>query len=314
MRIALDVMGGDHHPEAPVQGALSARRRLPASVTLVLVGEEEKLRQHVANAGGTPEDFEYLHATDVISMKESGSKAAVGKPESTIVKGMQAAAAGELDAFVSAGNTGAMLVSAVVHLGLYEGLVRPTVGALYPHHGRFSFICDVGANLGAKADALVQFGELGSIFMETLFGVQNPSVALLNVGEEPSKGTEAVQQAYAKYEENPRVNFLGNAEGWELAEGKADVFVCDGFVGNIILKYSEGLYPIFKNKLPQDEEVEAMNFEQIGGLPFLGVKGTVIVGHGRSGALAYENMLVRAEEIVRNQLNVRIQELLAKQA
>lgn len=302
MRIGIDIMGGDRYPEAPIGGVKSVLSLLPADAELVLIGQQDVIESELKKQGVPPGNYRIHHAPDVVQMDEHPARAIQSKPNSSIVQGLGLLKAGQLDAFLSMGNTGAMTAGAVMLLGLLPGLARPTIGAFYPKAGQYSLLCDVGLNIDCKAEQLVQFGLLGSVFMERVMGVQNPRVALLNVGEERTKGNQAVQQAYALMEATDQINFIGNAEGRDLQEGLADVYVCDGFTGNILLKFAESLYHFMAEKLPEDEDVEALNFEAIGGLPLLGVKGVVMVGHGISGPRAYHNMVLRAIEVVHGQL------------
>lgn len=297
MRIALDVMGGDFMPQAPIEGALRACRKLPGSVRIVLVGDEQVIRDELARQGGDASAFDIVHAAEVVLMSEHPAMAIKGKPNSSINIGIGLVRKGLVDAFISAGNTGAMTVASVLGLGLIEGVSRPTLGAMYPCDGKLSFLSDVGANVDCKPEHLVHFALLGSIFMEEVMKVTNPRVRLLNVGEEKSKGNQAVQEAYKLLEATPGIQFLGNAEGRDFNAFAADVYICDGFVGNILLKYMESLYSVFKPKLPSDSELDAFNFEHFGALPILGVKGNSLVGHGISSGYAFENMIYRAREV-----------------
>lgn len=306
LRIGLDVMGGDEFPVAQIAGALAARPLLKPDTVPVLFGDQKRIEDEFKRVGASMEGFDVVHASDYIAMSDHPTRAFLQKPDSTIGAGVREIKAGALNAFVSAGNTGAMLVASVVGLGVFDGLHRPTVGALYPLEDRFSLLCDVGTNVDCKPEYLAQFGLLGSVFMETMFGYRNPRVALLNVGEEKSKGNQAAQQAYALMSQDPKINFVGNAEGHDMVRGVADVYICDGFVGNILLKFAESFYPFLKARLPSDVAVESFNFEAIGGLPILGVNGYMIVGHGRSGPEAYKNMLLRAESVAASGLAEKV--------
>lgn len=311
MRIGLDVMGGDFVPHAPIGGVGKVLPGLAADVTLVLIGDEQVVRAEMARHGlSEGPQLQVVHAATAIGMDEHAAQAVKSKGDSSIGVGLQLMKEGQLDAFISAGNTGAMMVGSVIRLGLIEGVSRPTVGALYPYRGQFKMIVDVGANTDCKPEQLVQFGVLGSIFMQAVFGIERPRVALLNIGEEETKGNQVAQQAYQLMKAQEQVNFVGNAEGRDLNRDHADVYVCDGFTGNILLKFGESFYDVLKDKIQNDNDVENLNFERIGGLPFLGVKGTVIVGHGISGEMAFENMVRQAEHIVRSNLNQRIAQTL----
>jgi glycerol-3-phosphate acyltransferase PlsX len=242
-------------------------------------------------------------------MDENPARAVVQKSDSTINVGIQALKEGQIDAFISAGNTGAVVAASVLKLGNLPGVSRPTLGAFYPYgDNHYSLICDVGANVDCKPEHLVQFALLGTVYMRAVMGIPNPRVALLNIGEEPSKGNLLAQQAYALLQENPYINFVGNAEGRVLPKGFADVYVTDGFVGNILLKFGESLYELLREKVPPNPVLERLNYENIGGLPFLGTRGNIIIGHGISSPKAFRNMIFRALAIAKVNLSERIAE------
>jgi glycerol-3-phosphate acyltransferase PlsX len=306
-------MGGDFVPHAPVEGVASVLAHLPADVRLVLIGDEPVLRAELARLKIDPEKVDVVHAPSVIGMHEHAAKAFTAKPDSSIAVGIGMTKKGLLHAFISAGNTGAMMVGSVIALGTIEGVLRPTIGAFYPSNGSYALIADVGANTDCKPEVLVQFGQIGAVFMKEVMGIENPRVALLNIGEEPSKGNQIAQAAHQLFlQQQDRINFVGNAEGRDMNRGVADVYVCDGFTGNILLKFAESFYDYMKEKLPNDHEIETFNFERVGGLPILGVKGIVVVGHGISSPLAFHNMILRTGEIVRTQLPDKIARALAE--
>ncbi|MDX2061487.1 MAG: phosphate--acyl-ACP acyltransferase [Bacteroidia bacterium] len=307
MRLGIDVMGGDLYPHAPIAGVKRVQPDLGTEVEIVLVGQEEVIKAELEQQGLASFNYPIVHAAEVVGMSEHPAKAIQGKPNSSISVGLDLVKSGQLDGFISMGNTGAMTAGAVLKLGLMPGLARPTIGAFYPKSGQYSLIADVGLNTDCKPEQLQQFALLGSVFMQTVMHVERPRVALLNVGEEKSKGNQAAQQAYALLEADPRIHFIGNAEGRDLEAGKADVYICDGFTGNILLKFAESLYHFMHQKLPNDPDVEALNFEAIGGLPLLGVGGVVMVGHGISGPEAYRNVILRAAEVVRTGLIGQLQ-------
>jgi len=310
MRIGIDTMGGDFIPQNPLEGVALALPNLPADVEIVLVGDPQRL-QAEAPRYGVPlnEQVQVLAATQVIGMDENPSRAVVQKSDSTINVGIQALKEGQLDAFVSAGNTGAVVAASVLKLGNLPGVSRPTLGAFYPYgDNQYSLICDVGANVDCKPEHLVQFALIGTVYMRTVMGIPHPRVALLNIGEEPSKGNILAQQAYALLQENPLINFVGNAEGRVLPKGFADIYVTDGFVGNILLKFGESIYELLREKVPPSPILERLNYENIGGLPFLGTRGNVIIGHGLSSPKAFRNMIFRALVIARARLSEKIAE------
>lgn len=297
MRIGLDAMGGDFFPQAPVAGAAQALPDL-AGHQLILYGQAEVVQPEVERHAAV--GLEVVHCPTYVSSAEKPMAALKEKPDSSIAQGIADLKAGKLDAFLSTGSTGYFMASAIFGLGLLPGVQRPCVGALYPVNGTYALLLDVGINAEVKPKHLAQFGRMGTAFMQSALGFETPRVALLNVGEEPTKGTQTVQEAYALLAADPRINFIGNAEGRDLIKALADVYVTDGFTGNILLKFAESFFHILKAKAPNDPDVDAFNFEQVGGLPLLGVNGTVIVGHGISGPDAIANMIHRAVELVEN--------------
>ena len=310
MRIGIDTMGGDFIPQNPLQGVALALPQLPAEVEIVLVGDPELLKEEAPRHGVKLDgQVRVLRATQVISMHENPSRAVVQKSDATINVGIQALKEGQIDAFISAGNTGAIVAASVLKLGNLPGVSRPTLGAFYPYgDNQYSLICDVGANVDCKPEHLVQFALIGTVYMRAVMGIPNPRVALLNIGEEPSKGNLLAQQAYALLQENPLINFVGNAEGRVLPKGFADIYVTDGFVGNILLKFGESLYELLREKVPPSPILERLNYENIGGLPFLGTRGNIIIGHGISSPKAFHNMILRALAIVQARLSEKIAE------
>jgi len=310
MRIGIDTMGGDFIPQNPLQGVALALPALPSEVEIVLIGEPELLKREAPCYGITLNGQVYvLPASQVIGMEENPARAVVQKSDSTINVGIQAIKEGQIDAFISAGNTGAVVAAPVLKLGNLPGVSRPTLGAFYPYgDNHYSLICDVGANVDCKPEHLVQFALLGTVYMRAVMGIPNPRVALLNIGEEPSKGNLLAQQAYALLQENPYIHFVGNAEGRVLPKGFADVYVTDGFVGNILLKFGESLYELLREKVPPNPVLERLNYENIGGLPFLGTRGNIIIGHGISSPKAFRNMIFRALAIAKANLSERIAE------
>lgn len=311
MRIGIDVMGGDYAPLAPLKGCLKALSKLDKNTQIVLFGSKKEILQNdfkdsvinYVNLG----KYDIVDCPEIIQMYDHPAEAIKRKPSSSIVVGLQAHKNGEIDAFISAGNTGAMLVGSVLILGKISGLQRPTISALYPLPSGFSLICDVGANLDCKPEHLKDFAVLGSIYMKAVFHIDKPRVALLNVGEEKGKGNQQVKEAYELLENTEGIHFIGNAEGRDINRHLADVYVCDGFVGNILLKFGESFYDLFR-KLKGDDLgiLQKFNFEAYGGTPFLGINGNVMIGHGISSEFAFENMILKAEELVNSQLVLKI--------
>ena len=283
MRIGVDIMGGDFVPTAPVEGAILARKTLAADIGIVLIGDEQLIRSELEKQNADPEDFEIVHAEDSISSSDSPARAIAAKPQSSIVVGLGLMKKKYIQGFVSAGNTGAMLIGSIMGLGKIDGVHRPTIGVLFANFkGKPTLFCDVGANVDSKPEALLDFGILGKVYMESVWQVEDPKVALLNIGEESTKGPQAVRSAYQLMQDSPKLNFVGNVEGWGIYSGQADVIVCDGYTGNIVLKFAESLYEVFKKRLDGDESIETFNFERYGGVPILGVEGISLIGHGIS--------------------------------
>lgn len=308
MRIGVDILGGDFWPQAPVEGAVLALQKFGPDVELVLIGDETLIRQELTNHGVDPGRFSIVHSTDMIGMEESPTKAIASKPNATINLGIRMVKDGSLDGFVSAGNTGAMLVGSVMGLGRIPGVNRPTIGAMFPNHrGEPVLLCDVGANVDSKPEHLYHYAILGSIFMESVHKVNSPRVGLLNVGEEDSKGPADVKAAHVLLKDSSRVNFVGNVEGRDVYSGKADVYVCDGFTGNIVLKFGESMYDVLSSRFPQDSFVETFNFENYGGVPILGIRGISIIGHGISNGKAIAAMIGSAVDAARAQLVQKIE-------
>jgi glycerol-3-phosphate acyltransferase PlsX len=307
MKIALDAMGGDHAPSVPVQGALAALDEFGNDLCLILAGPEGRLRAELAKQGRAAEArLEIADASDVVSMHDSAGRAVRQKRDSSLLRAIKLHKEGAADAVVSAGHTGAQMAASYLMLGLIEGVRRPTIGGLLPvHGGRFCVLLDVGANIDCKPKHLLQFAIMGSVFMEIMTGTANPRVGLLSIGEEKTKGNEQVQATHYLLEESG-LNFIGNLEGGDVMAGKADVVVCDGFVGNILLKFAESLGTLFLNRvkgLPAEdsrlaEGVKQMqkefDYAEIGGVPLLGINGISIICHGRSSPKAIKNAIREA--------------------
>ncbi|MCX7606315.1 MAG: phosphate acyltransferase PlsX [Bacteroidia bacterium] len=308
MRIGIDAFGGDYAPENPLRGTLLALPELPPTAEIWLIGREREIRATAERIGLPIAPPVYLlHASEVVEMDENPARSIVQKPDSSIAVGLQTLKEGRIDAFVSAGNTGAVVAASVLKLGNLPGVSRPTLGALYPYgENRYSLICDVGANVDCKPEHLLQFAQLGTVYMREVMSIPHPRVALLNIGEESSKGNLVAQQAYALLQQNPDILFIGNAEGRVLTQGFADVYVTDGFVGNILLKFGESLYELLREKVPSNSILERLNYENVGGLPFIGAQGNVIIGHGISSPKAFRNMIRTALSVIQARLTEKI--------
>ena len=237
MKIGFDVMGGDFAPKEAIAGAILAHKELGDSVKIVLIGDQEQIQHHLKNDGVNPEIFEVVHTTEVIGMGEHPTKAISQKKNSSIAVGFGLLASKKLDAFVSAGNTGAMLVGSMFSVKPIEGVIRPSITATVPKlNGKFGLILDVGANADCKPDVLFQFGILGSLMMKHVYGVDDPKVGLLSIGEEKEKGNLITTAAHHMMAETNAFHFIGNVEGRDFLNDKADVIVCEGFTGNVVLK------------------------------------------------------------------------------
>jgi glycerol-3-phosphate acyltransferase PlsX len=309
MKIGLDIMGGDYAPKAAVLGAIEAYKTLSADQKLVLIGDKEVTVSILQENGVSPDNFEFVHTTEVIGMGEHPTKAIVQKPDSSISVGFQLLKAGEIQAFSSAGNTGAMLVGAMFSVKTIPGVVRPAMTTIVPKlKGGLGILLDVGANADCKPDVLVQFGVLGSLLAQTVYDISNPRVALINIGEEEEKGNILSQATYPLMKATTLFNFVGNVEGRDLFSESADVYVCDGFTGNVILKLAESFYVITRKKQLKDEFFDRFNYEQYGGSPILGVNAPVVVGHGISSPEAIKNMVLLSRNMVESNLVDKIKQ------
>ena len=307
MRIGLDISGGDFAPKATIDGALLARETLSNDVTMVLLGDEEIIRSEFASRGKDFQGFEVIHAPEVITYHDHPTKAIPRKPNSSIAIGFDMLAKGNLDVFASTGNTGAMLVGAMYKLNTVPGIFRPCITSTLPAlDGSQAILLDVGSNADCKADVLYQFAVLGALYSKHVHGVENPRVALLNIGEEDSKGNLLTIAAYKLLSESDELNFTGNIEGRDLFTGVADVIVCDGFTGNIVLKEAEGIYNLMRKRGIRDEYFDRFNYENYGGTPILGVKGNAVIGHGISNDIAIKNMLLLSYEVAASGLATKI--------
>ncbi|WP_201983808.1 phosphate acyltransferase PlsX [Hymenobacter rubidus] len=294
MKIALDAMGGDFAPQAAVAGALLAAEQLAGRATIVLIGQEDAVRPLLQAAGPAGAALEFVHASQIIDMGEHPAKAFQQKQDSSIAVGYKMLLAGEVDAFCSAGNTGAMLVGAMFTVKAVPGVMRPAIANFLPKIGSdFGILLDVGANAECKPEMLEQFGELGSLYAQYVLGIANPQVGLMNLGEEEGKGTPITQAAHQLLKVNPHIQFVGNIEGRDLFNSRADVIVCDGFTGNVILKMAESIYDVMDEKKMHDPFFDKFNYEAVGGSPILGINDNAIIGHGRSTPRAIGNMLVQ---------------------
>ncbi len=309
MKIGLDISGGDFAPNVNIDGALLAYNELPKDSRLVLIGDESIIRDGLKNRGVSHDFFDIIHAPDVITFHDHPTRAIPKKPDSSIAVGFDLLAKGELSVFASTGNTGAMLVGSMYKLNTIPGIIRPCITSTLPAiNGEKTILLDVGSNADCKVDVLYQFAVLGSVYAKSVHGIENPRIALLNIGEEDSKGNLLTIAAHKMLSESDEINFTGNIEGRDIFTGKADVIVCDGFTGNIVLKEAEGIYTLMKKRGIKDEYFDRFNYENYGGTPILGVKGNVIIGHGISNDIAVKNMILLANEVAVSGLATKVNE------
>lgn len=309
MNIAIDMMGGDFAPLEAVKGMIEYLSGQNNSASLTLIGNKQQLEQLTVEYKISQDRFTIVHAEEVIGMHEHPTKALKEKQKSSIAIGFHFLASGKTDAFISAGNTGAMLVGALFSIKAIEGVLRPTISSVIPKEsGGTGLLLDVGLNVDCKPEHLNQFAVMGSVFAQLILGIENPKVGLMNVGEEEGKGNILAQAAYPLLKENKHITFIGNVEGRDIFMEKADVMVCDGFAGNIILKFAESLYDVSVRKEIKNDYFERFNFEIYGGTPVLGVNKPVIIGHGISKAKAFKNMINVAQKMLEKNVLQKMKE------
>lgn len=332
MKIALDAMGGDHAPTVNIVGAMDALRYYPKLQHIFLVGDEPILKAECAKHGLSLRDprVSIVHASEVIGMAEPGAKTVRKKKDSSISVAMELVKSGRADAFVSAGNTGGAVAAATLKLRTLPGVDRAGIATAIPNEYGLCHILDAGANPEAKPEHLVAYAVMGTAYSRNVLGVKSPKVGLMSNGEEDEKGTSFTKETFKRLKETPGINFIGNVEGRDLFESELDVVLCDGFVGNIMLKTIEGTAKAVSKwlKVEIKENIlrlagavlangafkalkEKGNYETYGGSPLLGVNGVVIIAHGSSSALAVRNALRVAMETVEKKVNSRIEEALA---
>jgi len=313
VRIALDAMGTDQAPGPEVAGAIEALRDFQADVEVVLVGDEPTIRAELSKYAEVPERLLVHHAPDRVTAGDAPASVIRRKPDSSVVVGLRLQKDGASDAFVSAGSTGAVMATSLFTLRPLPGVDRPAVGTLLPTVGAPMLLIDSGANVDCKPHHLIQFAHLGSTYMQNTLGRANPCVALLNIGEEPGKGSELVAETYELMAVEPGINFVGNIEGRDIIGGEYDVVVCDGFVGNVLLKFYESVAEAIGSRLHREldrsEASEGLEFvfrvldyAETGGAPLLGVGGVSIICHGGSTPTAIKNALVVAAQAVRTDM------------
>ncbi len=308
MRIGVDVMGGDYAPSAILAGSVLAMKELEKGSVLVLIGDEKIITDGLRELSAPSDKYQIVHAPEVIGMAESPIKAFTSKPNSSIAVGFQLMMNKKIEAFSSAGNTGAMLVGSMYSVKTIPGVIRPSLTSILPkENGELGVLLDVGANADCKPDVLHQFGILGSIYAENVYGIKNPKVGLINIGEEGGKGNLVSQSAYEIMKSSKQYNFIGNVEGRDLFNDKADVVVCEGFVGNVIIKMAESVFEFTNRQNSSNTLIQRFNYEIYGGSPILGVNGAIVVGHGISNAGAIKNMIMLSKSIAETKISDKIQ-------
>lgn len=322
MIIAVDAAGGDHYPKNPILGALEAIKEFD-NLTVLLIGPEKLVQSELSQYHHEQSRIQILDAPQVVDMTDSASLALKQKPNSSIAKGIMLHKKGHCHGFVSAGNTGVLLAASMFILGKLEGISRPTIATYYPSLEGFRLIIDAGANLDIKPEMALQFALMGQVYAKEIMGIEQPRVGLLNVGEEEGKGTELLKEIYVMLKQLP--SFIGNVEGRDILVPKADIYITDGFMGNVVLKLGESLPGILKTLVGQkikqhsstpemlrfvqqvfSEVLAPFDYERVGGLPFLGVNGTSVVGHGGSSPTAIKNMIKVAMDCVEHSINDKI--------
>jgi len=332
--IAVDAMGGDYAPAVVVEGAVDAVDEGKGRFSVLLVGRSDVLDIEFRRLGNRASrlreagDLRVAHAPETIAMNDSPTAALKTKKQSSITVGLERHRAGDAQAFVSAGNTGAVLSASTLILGRIKGVGRPTIGALIPTATTPCLLVDAGANVDCRPRHLLEFGIMGSVYVSAMLRKDRPTVGLVSIGEEDSKGNEVTLEAFALFKQS-NLNFVGNIEGRDLLRGVVDVAVCDGFVGNIILKFGESVPGFLKSRFTRYASRGLMNkvtlllarsgmravlkeldYQEHGGVPLLGVNGVSIIGHGRSSPKAIKNMILRADETYTHRVNQLIQDSL----
>lgn len=328
MKIAIDAMGGDHAPEQPVLGALEALKLIQSDI--VFIGDETKIYAILSQQTYDKTRVSIVHTTEVIENEDKPVKAIKAKKDSSMVVGFKLLKEKQIDAFLSAGNTGALLAGGLLKVGRIKGIDRPGLCSVYPTTKGISVLMDAGANADCKPRNLVEFGIMGSIYAENVLGVNQPKVGLVNIGTEEGKGNSLMIETYPLLQEAP-LNFIGNAEARDLPDGICDVMVCDGFTGNVILKVSEGVAKTFGGMIKSAVKSsplslvggmllksglngikKKMDYAEYGGAPFLGVDGLLVKAHGSSNSKAFMNGIRYAEKCIQGDVVGKIKEVLAK--
>lgn len=330
VNVAVDAMGGDHAPAAIVEGAVAAINS-SKSIKIFLVGKEEQIKQELTKYSFESSQIEVIPATEIIEMAESPVMAIRKKKDSSIVRALHLVKEGVCDAFVSAGSSGAILVGGQLVVGRIKGVERPPLAPLIPTKEGVSLLIDCGANVDARPSHLVQFAKIGSVYMESIMGISNPKVAIVNIGAEEEKGNALVKETFSLLKNTPEINFIGSIEARDIPKGLADVIVCEAFVGNVILKLYEGvgatlidtvkkgMMTSFRSKLgallvkPALKKcLKAFDLEEYGGAPLLGLKGLVVKTHGSSKATEIKNTILQCQVFKEQNINEKIKKVVAK--
>jgi phosphate acyltransferase len=307
MRVGIDILGGDFAPEATVRGAILAYNELQSKATLVLFGDKTKINELCKQENFDSSKFEIVHTDVNIGMDEYPAKAFAQKPNASIPLGFVYLKSGKIDGFASAGNTGAMLVGAIQLVKAVPGVMRPCITASIPKNSeKPTILLDVGINPDCKPDVLYQYAILGSLYAEFLYNIKNPRVALFNIGTEEEKGNLLTKATFQAMKGTTDFNFIGNIEGNDLFREDIDVIVCDGFVGNTILKSAEAFYSLLLKRKIKDEFFDKFNYENYGGTPILGINAPAVIGHGISGPSAIKNMILHTASVIEAKLTDKI--------
>jgi len=309
MRIGIDIMGGDYAPEAIMLGAALAFKELPENTRLVLIGDENQITSICRNHSIPVENFEIVPTTQQIGMGDHPIKAFSQKTDSSIVAGFRMLKEGRIDSFASAGNTGAMLVGAMQVIKSVPGIIRPAIAAAIPRLAeKPMLLMDVGLNPDCRPDVLYQYAILGKIYARDVFGIPDPRIGLLNIGSEDEKGNLLTKSTFQAMKDTTDFNFYGNVEGSDLFGDKVDAIICDGFIGNVMLKEAEAFYFLIRKRKIEDPFFEKFNFVHIGGTPVLGVNAPVLIAHGVSNELAIKNLIRQSIDVVKADIAGKIKE------
>ena len=315
IRIGIDAMGGDFAPQAVVLGAIQAARQLTEGSRIVLFGDKARIEEILSQENCPTDTFDIVPTSEVIEMGDNPTQAFSKKPDSSIVVGFRYLLEGKIDGFASAGSTGAMMVGCMYTVKQIDGVIRPAISVLAPTIDNSQvLLLDVGLNVDCKPDVLYQYGIIGSTFAKGVMNKTNPRVALLNIGEEKEKGNLQTKATYELMENTSEFNFVGNVEAKHVFDGTvADVVVCDGFVGNTLLKVMEGMYEMARQQgLLHDNYFTKLNYENVGGTPVLGINSTVIIGHGCSNPNAIANMVLQTEKTIKAGVAAKLREIFNK--